>query len=109
KSISPSCKEMLLEKMKEIEAFNASRVSAKARDHGEGSTSTQKEKRARCYICKTRGHVFWKCLNKQKKALFKKHKGIVKPTFKKAAEKVKYPENVHVITDYMIEGTSEAT
>nr|GEZ66518.1 hypothetical protein [Tanacetum cinerariifolium] len=34
-SVSPGCKEMLLEKMKEIEAFNASRVSAKARDHGE--------------------------------------------------------------------------
>nr|GEZ52034.1 ARID DNA-binding domain-containing protein [Tanacetum cinerariifolium] len=107
--MSPGCKEMLLEKMKEIKAFNASRVSAKARDHGEGSTSTQKEKRARCYICKTRGHVFRKCPNKQKKALFKKQKGIVKPTFKKAAEKVKYAEKVHVITDYMIEGTSEAT
>nr|GFB60724.1 UDP-N-acetylmuramoyl-L-alanyl-D-glutamate--2,6-diaminopimelate ligase MurE homolog, chloroplastic [Tanacetum cinerariifolium] len=56
KSMSLGCKEMLLEKMKEIEAFNASRVSTKAKDYGEGSTSTQKEKRARCYICKTRGH-----------------------------------------------------
>ncbi|GJT04508.1 ARID DNA-binding domain-containing protein [Tanacetum coccineum] len=101
KSLSPGCKEMLLEKMKEIEAFNASRVSA--------NTSTQKEKRARCYICKERGHVFWKCPNKQKKALFKKHKGIMKPTFKKVAEKVKYLEKVHVITCYMIEGTSDAT
>ncbi|GKA50172.1 ARID DNA-binding domain-containing protein [Tanacetum coccineum] len=101
-SLSPGCKEMLLKRMKEIEAFNASK------EHGEGSGSTQKEKRARCYICKVRGHVFWKCPNKQKKAMFKKQKGIMKPTFKKVAEKVKYPEKVHVITDYMIEGTDDA-
>ncbi|GKB83873.1 hypothetical protein Tco_0950768 [Tanacetum coccineum] len=71
--------EMLLEKMKEIEAFNASRVSAKARNQGKGSASTQKEKRAR-----------W-------------------PEIKKVAENVKYPEKVHVITDYIIEGTNEET
>ncbi|GJZ02234.1 hypothetical protein Tco_0520195 [Tanacetum coccineum] len=40
--------------------------------------------------------------------MFKKQKGIVKPTFKKVAEKVKYPKKVHVITDYMIEGTDDA-
>ncbi|GJU77990.1 ARID DNA-binding domain-containing protein [Tanacetum coccineum] len=82
KSLSPGCKEMLLIRMKEIEAFNASKESVKAREHGEGSGSTQKEKRAR-----------W----------------IVKPTIKKVAEKVKYPEKVHVITDYMIEGTDDGT
>ncbi|GKB98353.1 ARID DNA-binding domain-containing protein [Tanacetum coccineum] len=108
KSLSPGCKEMLLKRIKEIEAFNASKESTKAREHREGSGSTQKEKRARCYICKVRGHVFWKCPNKQKKAMFKKQKGIVKPTFKKVAEKIKYPEKVHVITDYMIEGTDDA-
>nr|GEY93192.1 ARID DNA-binding domain-containing protein [Tanacetum cinerariifolium] len=105
KSLSLGCKEMLLEKMKEIETFNASRVSTKARYHEEGSASTQKEKRARCYICKIRRHVFWKCPNKKKKAMSGKLKEIVKPTFKKFAEKVKYPEKVHVITNYMIEGT----
>nr|GEU80203.1 ARID DNA-binding domain-containing protein [Tanacetum cinerariifolium] len=100
---------MLLEKMKEVETFNASRVSAKARDHGEGSASTQKEKRTRCYICKIRGHVFWKCPNKKRKAMSGKQKEIVKREIKKVAEKVKYPEKVHVITDYMIEGTDDAT
>ncbi|GKE02773.1 ARID DNA-binding domain-containing protein [Tanacetum coccineum] len=90
KSLSPGCKEMLLEKMKEIEAFNASRVSANA--------STQKEKMARCYICKERGHVFWKCPNKKKKAMKGKHKESVKPVTKKAVEEIKYPEKVHVIT-----------
>ncbi|GJW68526.1 ARID DNA-binding domain-containing protein [Tanacetum coccineum] len=63
KSLSPNSKKMLFEKMQEIEAFNASRVSAKARGHGE---NTQKENRARCYKCKVRGHVYWKCPNKKK-------------------------------------------
>ncbi|GJS37840.1 ARID DNA-binding domain-containing protein [Tanacetum coccineum] len=80
KNLSPESKEMLLKKMKKVEAFNASKVSAKARDHGERSASTQKERRAR-----------------------------LKPTIKKVAEKIKYPEKVHVITDYMIEGTDDAT
>ncbi|GJW52221.1 ARID DNA-binding domain-containing protein [Tanacetum coccineum] len=80
KNLSPESKEMLLKRMKEVEAFNASKVSAKARDHGERSASTQKERRAR-----------------------------LKPTIKKVAEKIKYPEKVHVITDYMIEGTDDAT
>ncbi|GJU79481.1 ARID DNA-binding domain-containing protein [Tanacetum coccineum] len=87
KNLSPESKEMLLKKMKEVEAFNASKVSAKARDHGERSASTQKERRARCYICKIRGHVFWKCPNKKKKAMIGKQKEIVKPTIKKVADK----------------------
>ncbi|GKA74217.1 hypothetical protein Tco_0780519 [Tanacetum coccineum] len=55
KSLSPGCKEMLLEKMKEIEAFNASRVSAKAKNQGKGSASTQKEKRADNYNTRKSG------------------------------------------------------
>nr|GEX44668.1 ARID DNA-binding domain-containing protein [Tanacetum cinerariifolium] len=98
KSLSPGCKEMLLEKMKEIETFNASRVSAKARDHGEGSASTQKEKRARCYICKIREHVFWKCPNKKRKAMSGKQKEIVKPEIKKVVKKVNAYKNHMCLT-----------
>ncbi|GKC16464.1 ARID DNA-binding domain-containing protein, partial [Tanacetum coccineum] len=65
KSLSPGCKEMLLKRMKEVEAFNASKET---REHGEDSR-TQKEKRARCYKCKIRGHVYWKCPNKDKEEL----------------------------------------
>ncbi|GKC95966.1 ARID DNA-binding domain-containing protein, partial [Tanacetum coccineum] len=108
KSLSPESKEMLVKKMKEVEAFNASKMSAKTRDHGKKITSTQKEKRARCYICKERGHVFWKCQNKKKDAKIEKQNKSVKPTNKKVAEKIKYPEKVHVIIDYMIEGTDDA-
>nr|GEW16120.1 ARID DNA-binding domain-containing protein [Tanacetum cinerariifolium] len=105
---------MLLMRMKEIKAFNASKNTANQEEERDRKEITQKENMARCYVCKMRGHVYWKCPNKKKNDLFK-HKGIKKPTYKKAAdkikyhEKVKYPEKVHVITDYMIEGTSEAT
>nr|GEV42267.1 ARID DNA-binding domain-containing protein [Tanacetum cinerariifolium] len=100
---------MLVKKMKEVEAFNASKMSAKTRDHGKKIASTQKEKRARRYICKERGHVFWKCQNKKKDARIEKQKKSVKPTNKNVAEKIKYPEHVHVITEYMIEGTDDAS
>ncbi|GKE54574.1 ARID DNA-binding domain-containing protein [Tanacetum coccineum] len=109
KNLSPESKEMLWKKMKEVEAFNASKVSAKARDHGERSASTQKERRARCYICKIHGHVFWKCPNKKREAMIEQQKKLVKPTVNKIEERVKYPEKVHMITDYMVEGTDDAS
>nr|GEX32311.1 ARID DNA-binding domain-containing protein [Tanacetum cinerariifolium] len=114
KSLSPGCKEMLLMRMKEIEAFNALKNTANQKEERDRKDITQKENMARCYVCKMRGHMYWKCPNKKKNDLFK-HKGIEKPIYKKAADKikyhkkVKYPEKVHVITDYMIEGISEAT
>ncbi|GJY44418.1 ARID DNA-binding domain-containing protein, partial [Tanacetum coccineum] len=43
KNLSPECKEMLMHRIKEIEAFNASKES---KEHGEDSR-TQKERRAR--------------------------------------------------------------
>nr|GEY21570.1 bulb-type lectin domain-containing protein [Tanacetum cinerariifolium] len=97
------------ERMKEVEAFNASKMSAKTRDHAKKIASTRKEKRARCYICKERGHVFRKCQNKRKDARIEKQKESVKPTNKNVEEKIKYPEQVYVITEYMIEGTDDAT
>nr|GEV84418.1 ARID DNA-binding domain-containing protein [Tanacetum cinerariifolium] len=109
KCLSPESKEMLVKRMKEVEAFNASKMSAKTRDHAKKIASTRKEKRARCYICKERGHVFWKCQNKRKDARIEKQKELVKPTNKNVAEKIKYREQVHVITEYMIKGTYDAT
>nr|GEX63037.1 ARID DNA-binding domain-containing protein [Tanacetum cinerariifolium] len=53
-------------KLKEIEAFNASSVCA-AFKRKSAKTVTRKEKRARCFICKERGHVLWKCPNKKNK------------------------------------------
>nr|GEU76764.1 ARID DNA-binding domain-containing protein [Tanacetum cinerariifolium] len=90
---------MLKENLKEIEAFNASSVCA-AFKRKSAKTVTRKEKRARCFICKERGHVLWKCPNKKNK-----NRGETsKPSFD---EKLKYPEVVHVKTDYMVEGSDE--
>ncbi|GJZ29102.1 AP-5 complex subunit beta-1 like protein [Tanacetum coccineum] len=47
----------------------------KSQKSGKRKCSTQKEKRARCYICKIRGHVFWKCPNKKKKIMNGKAQG----------------------------------
>nr|GFC48246.1 ARID DNA-binding domain-containing protein [Tanacetum cinerariifolium] len=88
---------MFNEKMKEIEAFNSTLVCTafKRKD-----VKTRKEKRARCFIWKERGHALWKCHNKKNK-----NKG---ETSKALAEKrPKYPERVHVKTDYMVEGSDE--
>ncbi|GKB79650.1 ARID DNA-binding domain-containing protein [Tanacetum coccineum] len=98
KSLSPKSKKIMWKKLKEVEAFNASKLSTKVKDHGERSARTLKEKRARCYICKIRGHVFWKCPNKKREAMIEQQKKLVKPTVKKIEERVKYPEKVHIIT-----------
>nr|GEX40916.1 ARID DNA-binding domain-containing protein [Tanacetum cinerariifolium] len=79
--------------MKEVEAFNASKMSAKTKDHAKKIASTRKEKRARCYICKERGHVFWKCQNKRKDAMIEKQKESVKPTNNNVAEKINAYKN----------------
>ncbi|GJX35260.1 ARID DNA-binding domain-containing protein [Tanacetum coccineum] len=98
---------MLMQKMKEVEFFNASKET---KEHREDSR-TQKEKRARCYKCKIYRHVYWNCQNKDKEDKKGKQKEVMRPVFKKMAEKIKYPEKVmfpekvHVITDFMIEGT----
>ncbi|GJR38057.1 hypothetical protein Tco_1213741 [Tanacetum coccineum] len=52
KRLSPESKEMLRRKVKEIEAYNASKICAAVKKKGEGSANTTKEKRARCYICR---------------------------------------------------------
>ncbi|GJT17771.1 ARID DNA-binding domain-containing protein, partial [Tanacetum coccineum] len=65
KKLSRESKEMLRRKVKEIEAYNASNVRAAIKEKKDGKAITSKERRARCYICRKRGHVFWKCPNKK--------------------------------------------
>ncbi|GKD32544.1 hypothetical protein Tco_1248053 [Tanacetum coccineum] len=55
KNLSPECKEMLMHRIKEIEAFNASKES---KEHGEDSR-TQKERRASIHYM-FRGKGKWK-------------------------------------------------
>ncbi|GJS39357.1 ARID DNA-binding domain-containing protein [Tanacetum coccineum] len=101
RQLSDESKIMLKEKLKEIEAFNTSKLCA-AFKRLNTKNATRKEKKARCYICKKRGHVLWKCPNKKSK-----HKG---ETSRAAIdEELKYPEIVHVKTDYMVEGSDEGS
>ncbi|GKF29610.1 ARID DNA-binding domain-containing protein, partial [Tanacetum coccineum] len=105
-------KEMLRQKLNEIEAYNASKGRAAVNKKGEGSANTTKEKRARCYICRKRGHVFWKCPNKKNRTIVEvpaKDNNSKKPTVMRTEEKLKYPERVHVKTDYMIEAMVETS
>nr|GFA60687.1 ARID DNA-binding domain-containing protein [Tanacetum cinerariifolium] len=97
KKLSHKGKTMLNEKMKEIEAFNSSLACTafKRKD-----AKTRKERRARCFICKERGHVLWKCHNKKNKNRGETSKAL-------AGKRPKYPERVHVKTDYMVEGSDE--
>nr|GEX21271.1 ARID DNA-binding domain-containing protein [Tanacetum cinerariifolium] len=66
---------MLNEKMKEIKAFNSSLACTafKRKD-----VKTRKEKRARCFIYKERGHALWKCHNKKNKIKGETSKALAK-------------------------------
>ncbi|GJS84524.1 ARID DNA-binding domain-containing protein [Tanacetum coccineum] len=99
KKLSHEGKTKLKENLKEIEAFNSSSVCASFKRKN-ARIATRKEKRTRCFIWKERGHVLWKCHNKKNK-----NRGETwKPSFDK---RLKYPERVHVKTDYMVEGSDK--
>ncbi|GJS57380.1 hypothetical protein Tco_0652164 [Tanacetum coccineum] len=106
KQLSHEYKEMLRRKLNEIKVYNASKGRAAVKEKGEGSVNTTKEKRARCYICIKRGHVFWMCLNNKNPTTLEAptiDNQSKEATMLRNEERLKYPKNVHVKTDYMIE------
>ncbi|GKB73167.1 ARID DNA-binding domain-containing protein [Tanacetum coccineum] len=58
--LSHETRAMLKAKIKENEAYNTSGVCATLKQ-------TRKDKRARCFACKERGHVVWNCPHKRNK------------------------------------------
>ena len=70
KYISPEAKHMLKKKVEEVVSYNSSKlkhlIGSSYKQIGEPNDLSKKDKRARCYICKKRGHVFWKCTDKGK-------------------------------------------
>ncbi|GJX69945.1 ARID DNA-binding domain-containing protein [Tanacetum coccineum] len=93
--LSHETRAMLKVKIKENEAYNTSSVCATLKQ-------TRKDKRARCFACKERGHVVWNCPHKRNKM-----KGKIEASQPRYTEELKYPEVVHVTTDFMINGSGE--
>nr|GFB95582.1 hypothetical protein [Tanacetum cinerariifolium] len=62
--LSEKGKCILKDTLEEVETFNTSSICAAFKRLNTAS-ATRKEKRARCYICKVRVHVYWKCPNKK--------------------------------------------
>ncbi|GJU90790.1 hypothetical protein Tco_1303213 [Tanacetum coccineum] len=107
KQLSPKGKQFLRQKVEEVVSYNSSKIQPTRKQIGETSDLSKKDKRARCYICKKRGHVYWKCTNKGIHTKIQEAT-MTNPTISKVQETLKYePERVHVTTDYMVEGSDQ--
>ena len=117
KHISPEGKQLLKQKVVEVVSYNSLKNTKPPLERNfnrlrETSGLSKKMKRARCYVCKERGHVYWQCVNKGKDVDTKKKETIdMIPTTTKKPEvygNFKYePECVHVVTDFMVEGSDK--
>ena len=105
KSISPKGKEMLVKQVLENQTFNDAKLKEKQKQE---RVKSKREKKSKCYICKEKGHAFWACENRKKIAGVeaKQEHDITSQILE---EEVKYPETVHVIGDYMLEGSNQKT
>ncbi|GJU90789.1 ARID DNA-binding domain-containing protein [Tanacetum coccineum] len=107
KQLSPKGKQFLRQKVEEVVSYNSSKIQPNHKQIGETIDLSKKDKRARCYICKKRGHVFWKCTNKGIHTKIQEAT-MTNPTISKVQETLKYePGRVHVTTDYMVEGSDQ--
>ena len=114
KHISPEGKQLLRKKVEEVVSYNSSkmkqRVTGSYNETGEPSSVSKKEKRARCYICKKRGHYFWKCTKKEEENNIQDTESNTmettsfEPSNTEAIFKYE-PEVIRVSTDYMVQGS----
>ena len=102
KSISPKAKELLAQTVLDNEEFN----SKKKEEVTKGKSKLNaREKRSKCYICKTKGHAFWACEKRKKIAGVESQQKEMDMTKEIIDQERMYPEKVHVFGDYTIEGT----
>ena len=74
----------------ENEAFNASKKPEETKDHGKVAVGTKRDKKARCYICKKRGHAYWACESRKRLASVELQQEI-ETTTKIIAEEIRHP------------------
>ncbi|GJV46551.1 ARID DNA-binding domain-containing protein [Tanacetum coccineum] len=90
---------MLKAKIKENEAYNTSGVCATLKQ-------TRKDKRARCFACKERGHVVWNCPHKRNKM-----KGKIEASHSLVHANNKSTPRIgtrdYETTDFMVNGSGE--
>ncbi|GKF20929.1 hypothetical protein Tco_0069567, partial [Tanacetum coccineum] len=106
KHISPEGKQLLRQKVEEVMSYNSSKLQPSSKQIGESSGLSRKERRARCYICRKRGHVYWKCISKERSTKIQEP-NMPSPVMTEVQERINYPERVHVTTDYMVEGSDK--
>ncbi|GKC09290.1 ARID DNA-binding domain-containing protein, partial [Tanacetum coccineum] len=64
--LSPEGKQFLKQKVEEVVSYNSSKLQLSSKQIGESSGLSRKERRALCYICRKRGHAYWKCTSKER-------------------------------------------
>ncbi|GJS52440.1 ARID DNA-binding domain-containing protein [Tanacetum coccineum] len=102
KHISPEGKQLLRQKVEEVMSYNSSKLQPSSKQTGKSSGLSRKERRARCYICRKRGHVYWKCIKKERSTK-NQEPNMTSPVMTEVQEKINYSERVHVTTDYLVE------
>ena len=63
---------MLAKKVLENEAFNDLKKKKPIKAKKRSVAIVRRNKKARCYICKQRGHTYWTCANRKKLAGIKR-------------------------------------
>ncbi|PWA56805.1 bulb-type lectin domain-containing protein [Artemisia annua] len=115
KYISPEGKQLLKKKVEEVVTYNSLKIKPPVgldyKQIGEESYLSKRDKRARCYICKRRGHVYWRCTNRGKGIREEDNSKAMEctPTATPSiTEGFKYePEQVHLDVDFMVKGSDK--
>nr|GEV58903.1 callose synthase 5-like [Tanacetum cinerariifolium] len=96
-----------MKKVEEFVSYNSSKLQPSSKQIGESSGLSRKERRARCDICRKRGHVYWKCTSKERSTKIQE-RNMPNPVTTEVQERINYPERVHVTTYYMVEGSDKS-
>nr|GEZ00164.1 ARID DNA-binding domain-containing protein [Tanacetum cinerariifolium] len=94
------------QKVEEVVTYNSSKLQPSSKQIGESSGLSRKERRARCYICRKKGHVYWKCTSKERSTKIQEP-NMPSHVMIEVQERINNPERVHVTTDYIVVGSDK--